>query len=272
MGTRGVFGVLIDGILKLGYNQFDSYPDGKGQENLEWLRSGLAEGKEEAWRKLARQLQTHTSEDKPTAAEITHCQRAHAVDLDVSAQSLDDWYCLTRETHGHIGQMLALGHAWDAHDFPADSLFCEWGYVVNFDDRVFEVYRGFQTKPHNKGRFADLPVEPASPGMNQYFPIALVARLSFDELPTQILATAKGVRVVYHSSTQVRWRYRGEPGAWESTDGRFRIEPLFEGSTRPQSYRLWISGTPRTRSDHDTVRQAKDEAHRVAASHAGAPV
>lgn len=34
--------------------------------------------------------------------------------------------------------------------FAADSLFCEWAYVVDFDKRTFEVYKGFNKTPLEK--------------------------------------------------------------------------------------------------------------------------
>jgi hypothetical protein len=32
-------------------------------------------------------------------------------------------------------------------DFLKDSLFCEWGYVINLTTNRLEIYRGFQKKP-----------------------------------------------------------------------------------------------------------------------------
>ena len=45
MGTRGAFGVIIGEKEKIGYNQFDSYPEGKGIDNLQWLRENRAGGR-----------------------------------------------------------------------------------------------------------------------------------------------------------------------------------------------------------------------------------
>jgi len=40
----------------------------------------------------------------------------------------------------------------DQADFLKDSLFCEWGYVINLDKGVLEIYRGFQKAP-SKNRY-----------------------------------------------------------------------------------------------------------------------
>src|SRR2546429_2502797 len=54
----------------------------------------------------------------------------------------------SRDTQGSIEKMLACGYILDRHDFPLDSLFCEWAYMVDLDLCVFEVYQGFQSETH----------------------------------------------------------------------------------------------------------------------------
>jgi hypothetical protein len=83
-------------------------------------------------------------------------------------------------------------------------------------------------------------------------------------------------------AAMIRWIYKGspaEPGVWESADGRFNIDPLYEGTVRPRSYKLTQRATLRTSRDypdglhvdldklvtvgtstHDTVRHAKAHA------------
>jgi hypothetical protein len=78
--------------------------------------------------------------------------------------------------------MLAAGVIEDASKFPADSLFAEWGYVVDFDAMTFEVYRGFQGERHSEGRFADLPQSRD----NGYFPVRLVKSWPLSDLPTDL--------------------------------------------------------------------------------------
>ena len=39
MGTRGLMGVRVDGVDKLTYNHWDSYPSGLGQDILEYLQT-----------------------------------------------------------------------------------------------------------------------------------------------------------------------------------------------------------------------------------------
>lgn len=86
---------------------------------------------------------------------------------------------------------LDAGVMIDSAGFLADSLFCEWAYVINLDDCVLEVYRGFQSEPHSKGRYAapsgcSVYYLPARDGCSVYHPVALVASLPLDDLPKKI--------------------------------------------------------------------------------------
>jgi hypothetical protein len=178
MGTRGTFGVVAGGEEKFGYNQYDSYPDGHGVENLRWLRGVVEAGTEDAVRQQAIDAVLVDESAQPTEQDIQ--KLASVTDLRVSEQSTDDWYCLTRETHGSIEKMLDCGFILDMRDFGFDSLFCEWGYVVDFDRRQFEVYKGYHKGKATKGRWLDGEVD----SNNGYGPIQLAALYSFDDLPT----------------------------------------------------------------------------------------
>ena len=82
----------------------------------------------------------------------------------VAAKSGDEWYSALRHLQGDLRAYLTLGVAPTVEmDWAKNSLFCEWGYLVNFDERTLEVYRGFQTRKHSNGRFADFDDEPPIP-------------------------------------------------------------------------------------------------------------
>ena len=180
MGTRGAFGVVVDDIEKIGYNQYDSYPEGKGVDILSWLRNEIEAGREGTIKTLAKDATLVSDDTQPSEADKEVCRQFGSVSLGVSEQSEDDWYCLTRNTHGDIGAMLDLGYILDRGNFPIDSLFCEWAYIIDFDNRVFEVYKGFQERRHTSGRFAD-----RYEGSPEYYPVKLVASFGFDRLPEE---------------------------------------------------------------------------------------
>lgn len=177
MGTRGFYGFVIDGVEKIVYNHWDSYPSGLGQSVLEWLRFSVAEGTMESVRASVRDLRMVTNDVPPTPEQIVEL-KSYA-DTSVATRDLSDWYVLLRKTQGSPAQTLRAGYAEDAGDFPADSLFAEWGYVVDFDKDVFEVYEGFRTQPHSEGRFADRPPREDT----NYVPVALRASWPLDALP-----------------------------------------------------------------------------------------
>lgn len=181
MSTRGFITFAVNGQLKTAYNHSDSYPFGLGIDLLKWLR----ETDHAQIREQAAALRVIDRDAKPTAEDIEHLKPW--TDLGVSTRSTDDWYCLLRDTQGDPAAMLAAGIIEDASGFPADSLFAEWGYVIDLDgDGLFEVYEGFQKSPHQRGRFASLtPDPPGYPGAEQYYPVALKARWPLAALPTE---------------------------------------------------------------------------------------
>lgn len=183
MGTRGFLGFVIDGTEKIAYNHFDSYPSGLGSDVLSWLRIAASEGVEHI-EERARALTVVEADSTPTAEQIE--QLREFANLNVGEQTVDDWYVLLRETQGKPGAILQAGYMEDAHDFPRDSLFAEYGYLVDLDAKVFEAYRGFQTSEHDRGRFAARGPADRSPSSlgDIYYPCALVASWPLDQLPT----------------------------------------------------------------------------------------
>lgn len=155
MGTRGVFGVIIGEQEKIGYNQYDSYPGGYGVQNLTWLRAVMAEDRLDEIKKLAADCRLVSDDTPPKPRDVKALKEF--TNLGVSEQSTKDWYCLTYSTHGNIEDMLRCGHIHDYASFALDSLFCEWGYILDLDQEVFEVYEGFQKELPTAGRWAGRP-------------------------------------------------------------------------------------------------------------------
>lgn len=187
MGTRGFLGFVADGAEKIAYNHWDSYPEGLGTDVLAWLRAAMDDP--DATARAARELRVVASSSVPSPEDIERL--AAFADTTVGDQRADDWYCLLRKTQGDPSSILKAGVLVDASEFPSDSLFAEWGYVADFDAGVFEVYRGFQKEPHDKGRFASREAQPTSPSGTTYYPVALVASWPLKELPSsqEFLAT-----------------------------------------------------------------------------------
>lgn len=173
IGTRGFITFVVNGVEKTAYNHFDSYPDGVGLHVLGWLRRVCTDL--DTVREQARALRVVDPDSTPTAEDIERLR--DFADHRVSSQRLDEWYVLLRKTQGRPEQILRAGVIEDSAEFPTDSLFAEWGYVIDLDAQAFEIYRGFQKRPHSKGRFADRA------GSRGYAPVALAKTWPLRALP-----------------------------------------------------------------------------------------
>ncbi|HZM81243.1 MAG TPA: hypothetical protein VFC19_36420 [Candidatus Limnocylindrales bacterium] len=182
MANRGFVGFVTDNTEKITYVHDESRPQYLGRYVLAWLRRrAVTDGLVSARRKAAA-LRLVGHDDTPTPADAARLARW--TDLNVSKQSTADWYCLLRHTQGRPSAILQAGVAIDASDVPLDSVWTEWGYLLDFDTNRFEVYRGSQYQPHTEGRFASrTPFADANDGFDCYS-CALVAAWPLTALPT----------------------------------------------------------------------------------------
>lgn len=184
MGTRGFLGFVANDRETIIYNHCDSYPAGLGVAVLNYARS--ISDMDAAKREAAAIV--HVSDETPPTDEQVEALHRFA-NLSVGERKgRPDWYQLLRETQGNPDAILDAGHAEHNPDWPADSLFCEWGYLIDFDRGSFEVYQGFQTSPHDSGRFHGRKAQGARG--RGYFPVRLVASYSLDALPSNERLTA----------------------------------------------------------------------------------
>lgn len=180
MGTRGIVGFRIDGVDKLTYNHHDSYPEGLGETVVGFIRSvndikGFMNWDEV--KDAARNLKGVSAKDTPTAEEVEKLKEY--ANLNVGNQNINDWYCLLRETQGDLEAILKSGYYVDQNMFILDSLFCEYGYIINLDDEVLEFYVGFQKAPHTKGRYGSETIDDG----DGYYPCALVRTFPLANIP-----------------------------------------------------------------------------------------
>jgi len=174
MSTRGAYGFRIDGQDKITYNHSDSYPDGLGVTLLQWMAShSVAELKA-----IARSLTLVSEAVPPTPEQIAECQRW--TDTRVSSGQLTEWYVLLRDTQGDpTAWDQGLRYLIDNASFLENSLFCEWGYVINCDEETFEVYQGSNKDPEAQApRYAI-----AQPENQGYYACRLVAVGDLSRLP-----------------------------------------------------------------------------------------
>ena len=183
MGTRNLTAVMLNGEYKVAqYGQWDGYPDGQGLRCLEFLRDKCDI---DAFTNAVKSASFYATE------EIDALLQGYGVDEDGYITMVDykrfsnDYPELSRDTGAGILEIIQEKRGgvrlWNNIDFAADSLFCEWAWVIDLDARSFEGYAGLNTTPLTPDdRFFFL----ADQERKGYSGVKLVAKWSLDQLPT----------------------------------------------------------------------------------------
>lgn len=181
MGTRHLVAAVVDGEPRIAqYGQWDGYPAGAGLDVIRFIA-------EHNMFEFANTLRhTHWA----TEDEIRQMGRDINITTDVgsgwmtyeqSMQFYKKYPQFSRDTGADVlelvshGEVNALRNSWG---FGADSLFCEWAYVLDMDRGVLEVYKGFNRSTEAEGRWAG-----EKPVSDNYGPVTKVAEFSFESLP-----------------------------------------------------------------------------------------
>ena len=184
MGTRNLTAVFMDGEYKVAqYGQFDGYPEGQGATCLFFLRYEMDENK---FRKKKKKVHFGNKEE----LENLFAEFGAHPDGSISVRDYDKlkeaYPELHRETAADVLKMIQDGSVRllkNDIDFAGDGLFCEWAYVIDLDNRRFEVYTGFHKEPlTEKDRFYFLKDKEDG---NGYSGIHMVTSWSLDDLPTK---------------------------------------------------------------------------------------
>lgn len=170
MGTRGTYGFRKNGEDKLTYNHYDSYPSYLGVKVLEFANSCTIQELNDIYDRLV--LVDEDSE--PTPEQIEECKKY--ADTGVSTGSLKDWYCLLRNAQGELmAYKEGLKYMIDNGGFIKDSLFCEYGYIINLDTCMLEFWAGYQHVPQEGNRYGETPDD-------GYYPCKLLMEIPLAEL------------------------------------------------------------------------------------------
>ena len=181
MGTRNLTIVFDNGEYRVAqYGQWDGYPEGAGVKILRFLRDEMDEF---LFRIRLSRFNFVDENDNITKR------------IDKAFEKGIGSYCFpefSRDTGCDILPMIQNGTATTRYlgndiDFAADSLFCEWAYVVDFGHRTFEVFQGFNKTPlEENDRFyflSDKADPDPSPSGARYYPVRLAATFDLDNLP-----------------------------------------------------------------------------------------
>lgn len=170
MGTRGVFGFHKNGVDKIAYNHYDSYPSELGNSIKKFIKKHSVEEMNEIFDRIV----MVSNKCPPTPEQIEECRKY--TDLGVSEQSTKDWYCLLRHAQGDLEAYAGgLKYMEDDVAFLKNSLMCEWGYVINLTTNRLEIYRGFQTRPQDNRYKLEKPDE-------KYYNCALIRDIPLSQV------------------------------------------------------------------------------------------
>jgi hypothetical protein len=192
MGTRSLICVFYKGRFVIAqYTQFDGYPQDQGQgmkilnflldpSNIERLKGGLQHV-------VTLSQESRQQLEDGVRQDIEARPRSPGPDVYFSKDTCNSeefWLSLSPLTGAGILEIAAQATAEKpvpvdlALEFANDWLFCEWAYVVDLDDGVFEVFAAAEPKDKTVSkRFNDIG------GKGDMVP-ALVHSFSFTQLPT----------------------------------------------------------------------------------------
>jgi hypothetical protein len=175
MGTRNLVIIVSNNETKLAqYNQFDGYPSYMGVNLLNEIKKlDLIDFKEK--------LNFLSFADEKTQKSIEDYSKT--VDDD---KFFSEYPLLHRDVSFEIipiiSQLDKTTICVDSSKFAGDSLFCEWGYVIDLDKNKFEVYKGFNKKPLTEDeRFYNTPIDDVR---KIYKQIRFYISFDLNDLPT----------------------------------------------------------------------------------------
>ena len=179
MGTRNLTAVFVDGEYKVAqYGQWDGYPEGQGMTCLTFARNFLVN-----------KADREAFADKLRACSWITQEEIDNINNQIRSDGIKKWALiwpeLSRDTGAEILELVAKSEnglkLQNNIEFAADSLFCEWAWVIDLDAGTFEGYRGFNqtTDLTPEDRFYFLVAKQKG----EYNAITLAAKWSLDDLP-----------------------------------------------------------------------------------------
>lgn len=145
MGTRNLTIVYLDGEYKVAqYGQWDGYPEGQGMTALRFLREEMDE---EKFKLAVRNSSFIDPEDLRSIYEKYGAGSDGLITLSDADRMKKDYPEFSRDTGADILSIIQSRknsvRLTNDIGFAADSLFCEWAWLIDFDRGTFECYRGF---------------------------------------------------------------------------------------------------------------------------------
>ena len=176
MGTRGIYGFRKNKKDKTSYNHYDSYPSCLGEQMFDYIKRHSIEEMNGLYDRLMlvdenKKISELTKEEK-NGLEIlfSYDDKNELID--------EDMYSLLHNFQGDLekyDRYHTVNIMCDNHNFIKDSLFCEYGYIINLDTNELEVFEGFQKKPQKTNRYG-------CENYRGYYPCKIIKRIKIDDI------------------------------------------------------------------------------------------
>ena len=184
MGTRNLTIVHKNGEYKVAqYGQWDGYPEGLGATLLNFLKNVNMN----SFRNAIDNVSFYTQEE---LEEID--KQIDEIRKDIPNYEWQRYYPhLSRDCGGDILNRIVfkgVDKVKNSINFAADSLFCEWAYVIDLDTNKFEVYKGFNKEELSSDeRFYCMEEKCDKENIIQknYHPIKFVKAYDLNNLPDE---------------------------------------------------------------------------------------
>jgi hypothetical protein len=186
MGTRNLTMVVKDGKFRVAqYCQWDGSPSGQGATVFDFIKNEMTP----SFREQIDRTKILTNEEVHTRWKEYGADDSGMVNMDVANRFKVKNTHLDRDMGAKILSYIQSSPSPEVLmdlNFAADSLFCEWAYVIDLDHDVLEVYKGFNKTPlpsDERFKFLEETREPTRNGRpNKYYPIRLAAKYSFNSI------------------------------------------------------------------------------------------
>lgn len=175
MSTRGVVGFRYKEQDKVMYNHSDSYPDYLGLTTIEAVRKYTDEQLISAYNKIT----LVDSDETPSEKLQEQYTKYHCGGVSTGKKS--EWYALLREAQGNIDAYVTdakLEHMINGRRSLFDSLFSEYAYIINLDDKTLEFYVGFNKDKAAAGRYSGFTEDPKE----VYYGVRLAKVYTFEQI------------------------------------------------------------------------------------------
>lgn len=190
MGTRNLTIVHKNGEYKVAqYGQWDGYPEGLGATLLNFLKNVNMD----SFRNAIDNVSFYTQEElEEIDKQIDEARKV------IPNYEWQRYYPhLSRDCGGDILNRIVfkgVTKVKNAIDFAADSLFCEWAYVIDLDTNKFEVYKGFNKEELSSDeRFYCMEEKRDKENdiLKNYHPIKFVKSYDLNNLPDEKIFIAE---------------------------------------------------------------------------------